>query len=201
MDGLRSWIAGQIRIDQWDLDLPVNVPTVIESSNVTKRYAANSAIELPIQNLSLTRAANSIEGAATFTNIIVYRFSGAAAKEQLPLKAVTEIINYLSQEAIREPQSIWANIRKIDVAGIDEPVSLARTDGEDGDWLLVGRLELNISFLSLAGIPDVLQPPVDDSGTPFNQLELAVYRALSPVTPDDDTTYIEDTRLTFDPTP
>lgn len=195
--GTRAWLESQTRIDAWDLDLPANVPTVLEVGTppVKKRYAANSAIELPVERLKLQRVGNQIEGTGEFGYVILYRFSGKASKEQLPVKAVENSVNYLLQEAIAYPQDLWEGIRAMST-NVDAPVTIARTDGEDKDWLIIARLEFDIRFASIAEPDEVLQPPLPpEPPTQLNQLAIAVNRSLSPVTPDDPATYTEDTRI------
>lgn len=203
--GIRSWLQSKTRIDVWDLDLPSNLPTVIEVGNppTKTRYAANSAIELPVRKLRFKRVGSQVEAIGEFGYVILYRFSGKASKEQLPVKAIENLVNWLLQEAIAYPQDLWEGVRSLEIS-IDEPVSLARTEGEDKDWLVVARIEFEARFVSIADPSPALQPvqPVQpEIQTEINQLAIAVNRSLSPVRPDDAATYTEDTRITLTPNP
>lgn len=198
--GLRNWLESKTRIDAWDLDLPANVPTVLEvgSPPAKKRYAANAAIELPVSKLRLRRLGNQVEGEGRFSYAILYRFSGKASKEQLPVKAAENLTNYLLQEAVAYPQDLWDGIRGLE-ANSPDPITLARTEGEDKDWLIVARLEFDIRFRSNALPDEVLQPPTPEPPSPPLTLAIAVNRSLHPVEPSEPTTYTEDTRIIVTP--
>lgn len=193
--GLRAWISSRTRIDAWDLDVPSNVPTVLDTGAVRRRYPANCAMELPITNLLLQKSANQVEGQALFTYLILFRFSGKAAKEQLPTGDVENLVNWLGQEAVYWPGEIWAGVRQL-TAQADEPVVLARVEGEDSDWLLIARLEFEIRFISQAVAPEVVQPPpLADPGITLNRVNINVNRSDIPVTPSVPETYTLDRQL------
>lgn len=193
---IRTWLESQVRIDAWDLDVPANLPTVIKGD----RYPANSAIEAPVQDLAFRNRGEWVEGSGLFIYGIVYRFSGRAAKEQLPIAAVEALVNYLLEQAVyayAELDGCSGAIKRIEVPPIEAPVTVARVEGEDSDWLLIARLEFQITFRSYAAADFAeLQPTLPpDAAIVLRELTIVVNRAYSPVTPDDDATYTEDARL------
>lgn len=201
-DGLRAWLGGMVRIDVWDLDVPRNVPTVIGGV----RYPANSAVEIPIKDFGLRQSEGYTEGEGKFTYGLLYRFSGKAAKHQLPVSSVENLICFLSEYAIANPAALWDGILHLEVDNVASPVSINRVEGEDQDWLIVGRLEMKIKFIASAtdleagqftGF-DVLQPAVLTEPIPpieINQIRTGLYRALFPLNPDDPATYIKDQEI------
>jgi hypothetical protein len=202
--GIRAWLESQVRIDAWDLDVPANLPTVIEGD----RFPANSAVEAPVQDLTLRNRGDWVEASGLFVYGIVYRFSGKAAKEQLPVAAVEALVNFLLEQAVYaygELDGCSGIIKRVEVPPIEAPVTLARVEGEDSDWLVIARLEFIITFRSRASADfDELQPTLPpDAAIVLQRLSIAVNRAYSPVTPDVPATYTEDTRITLQapPTP
>jgi hypothetical protein len=199
--GLRHWLSSQTRVDIWDLDLPANVPTVVESGTppLKKRYPANSAVEMPVSDLKMAREGFQVEAAGKFTYLILYRFSGKASKEQLPIKAVETLIESLIGQAILYPQDVWEGVRSLS-ADISEPVTLGRMEGEDGDWLIIARIELQIRFVSIPEVGSTLQPPILDVDMPIpvQQLKLGIYRSLHPVQPDAPATHTQDAEIDLD---
>lgn len=189
--GIRAWLESIVRIDAWDLDTPKNVPTVLQG----KRYPANCAIDLPVKSLKLRQSnMGQLQGSGHFIYILLYRFSGKASKMQLPVGSVESLVNYLLERAVAYPQEIYEDIIKLEVQSIADPVSLARVEGEDQDWLIVARLELEIAFLSDAESDFTNLQPVgpDDAPIEVTQINLGLNRATFPATPDDPTTYIFD---------
>lgn len=188
--GLRAWLLLRARIDAWDLDAPKNLPTVLGG----QRYPSNIGIELPVEDLRLRRSREEVEASGRFSFLLVFRFSGKAAKEQLPMGSCEALQNWLTQEAVRSPQAIWEGIRSLE-AYADSPVSLARVAGEDSDWLIVLRLDFLADFYSRA-TPDEfggLQPGLPQiDPTELKQIAIAVNRALHPVTPALPETYTQD---------
>lgn len=189
--GIRTWLESIVRIDAWDLDTPKNVPTVLDG----KRYPANCAIDLPVKSLRLRQSnLGQLEGAGRFIYILLYRFSGKASKMQLPVGSVESLVNYLLERAVAYPQEIYEDIIKLDIASIADPVSIARVEGEDQDWLIVARLELDITFLSDAESDFANLQPATPEGDPFTvtQINLGLNRATYPVKPSDPDTFTFD---------
>lgn len=188
-----------VRVDVWDLDVPRNVPTVVAGV----RYPANAAVEIPIKDFGLMRAEGYTEGEGRFTYGLLYRFSGKAAKHQLPVSSVENLICFLSEYAIANPAALWDGILHLEVDNVANPVSINRVEGEDQDWLIVGRLEMKIKFVadSMSGDGqyfDVLQPAVLTEPTPpiaITEIRTGLFRATFPVKPGDPSTYIKDQEL------
>lgn len=200
-EGIRTWLNSMVRIDVWDLDAPRNVPTVINGT----RYPANCAVEIPVKDLSLKREAGYTEADGRFTYGLMYRFSGKAAKHQLPVSAVENLIMFLSEYAIVNPSVLWEDILGLEVENVSSPVGINRVEGEDQDWLIIGRLEMRIKFVAnavnLPGGFDNLQSPVltqPPAPLVINQIQTGLYRAKFPVNPDDPTTYVKDQTIKLD---
>jgi hypothetical protein len=197
--GIRAWLEREIRIDAWDLDAPANLPMVVDGV----RYPANSAIEVPVQDLSFYQASGTVYGRGKFIYLFIYRFAGAAAKEQLPVSEVESLINYLCEQAVLYPQELWERIKLLEIQPIEQPVILARVEGEDSDWLLVGRLEMEIEFRSDAAddFGDLQPATPPDKDIVLKQLAIAVNRSYSPVTTDVPASYTQDAVITLLPNP
>lgn len=194
--GIRSWLSALVRIDVWDLDLPANVPTVIGG----KRYPANTAVELPVEDFSLRRTNGYLEASGKFCYAILYRFAGKAAKEQLPVKAVESLVGYLCERAVVDRSEIWEDILDLEVSQVPDPVKLARVEGEDGDWLIIARLEFNIDFISNAAADfDNLQPPTTEPDpVPITRITIGLNRSEVPqVKPSDPSTFVFDRLITI----
>lgn len=190
--GIRAWIGSITRIDAWDLDTPKNVPTVLSGV----RYPANCAIEMPVKSFGLRRVNGTTEADGRFNYTLLYRFSGKASKHQLPMPSVENLVNYLAERAVREPQLLWEDILELDVDEIADPVNLARIEGEDGDWLIVAQLEMQIRFISYATAADSsnLQPVAPSVEPPaISQIRIGLNRSWLPeVEPDDPASYTRD---------
>jgi hypothetical protein len=192
-NNLRSWIEQYISIQSWDLDVPANVPRVINDNGTDRRFPANCAIELPIRELTITRAEDQVEGEALFQYLILYRFNGRAAKKQLPMGNVELIVNFLCERAAFVPGEIWEDVISIETETVNEAVSLGRVEGEDGDWLLIAKPEFRIRFVSRAqddlATDGTLQPATGliDAPVTLSSLSIAVNASDKPVTTLPDT--------------
>jgi hypothetical protein len=157
---LKTWLESWIRIDDWDLDVPSNVPVEL----MGRRFPAMTAVAMPLEDLTLFREDSTLVMAtARFPYHLIYRFNGTASRHQLPSDEVELIINFLSERASRYPQDISPDISRIEVDRLADPCAIGRVLGEDGDWLILGKLELKISFISeaekdLESILNILQP-------------------------------------------
>lgn len=142
---LKAWLESWIRIDAWDLDVPANIPIELNG----RRYPAMTAVALPLQDLTLYREDSTLVMAtARFAYDFIYRFNGSASRHQLPSDEVELIVNFLAERAARYPQEISTDISSIEVDRLADPCAIGRVLGEDGDWLILGKLELKISFIS-----------------------------------------------------
>ncbi|MBE9178676.1 hypothetical protein IQ268_08900 [Oculatella sp. LEGE 06141] len=191
--GIRSWIESTVRVDAWDLDVPANVPTIINE----QRYPSNCAVELPIKDFGVRKANGYLEASGRFMYGILYRYTARAAKEQLPVKLVENLIHYLAEQAVAYPQTLFDDIVTLDIDSIANPVSIARIEGEDKDWLLIGRIELNIEFVSNAEADFGSLQPGTDSEEPFTptSIQVGLNRSYYPVNPIDPGSYTLDRLL------
>lgn len=180
--GIRGWLEAQTRIDAWDLDIPANVPTVISGT----RYPANCAVEMPIKDLSIEWKNSYCEASGRFNYLLLYRFSGKAAKHQLPVQSAEILVGYLCERAARGPCDIWEDILRLQVIQVADPVTIARVEGEDKDWLIICQIEFEITFLSnaeLDGLDGVLSPLPSTSPTPpIVEVRAGLNRSYTPVT-------------------
>lgn len=212
-NNLKTWLESWIRIDAWDLDVPSNVPIEL----MGRRFPAMTAVALPLQDLTLFREDSTLVMAeARFPYDLIYRFNASAARHQLPSDEVELIINFLSERAARYPQDISPDISRIEVDRLADPCAIGRVLGEDGDWLILGRLELKIAFISdaekdLASVLNILQPKPSEihdasqDGTPgakpgdpirVDAIRLGFNRSITPsVNPSDPTTFTLDQLL------
>jgi hypothetical protein len=208
-EGLRVWLNRQTRIDVWDIDVPRNVPTVIDGV----RYPANTAIEMPVKDFGLTRRESYVEGEGRFVYGLLYRFSHKAAKHQLPVSSVENLVNYLCEYAISNPDDIYEDILGIAVDNVANPVAIARVEGEDQDWLIIGRVELSITFVSSARILmdgddtplangfGTLQPPgriPEPTTVNIHEIRTGLFRSRLPVTPGDPSSFVKDQDIVLD---
>lgn len=195
-NSLKTWIEGYINIQSWDLDVPPNVPRVLDvtvpgnpPTIEKKRFPANCAIALPILDFKSYRANEQPHGQATFSFAILFRFNTKnVAKHQLPLAKVELIVNFLAERACLYPKEIDQDISSIETDSINEAVSIGRVSGEDGDWLLIAKPEFTIEFISRAQedfeAEACLQPALGaiDPPVAFTGLDLRVNRSDYPVT-------------------
>lgn len=200
---IKTWLESWIRIDSWDLDVPANVPIEL----MGRRYPAMTAVVLPLQDLSLYREDSTLVMAtARFPYDFIYRFNGSASRHQLPSDEVELIINFLSERAARYPQEISTAISSIEIDRLAEPCAIGRVLGEDGDWLILGKLELKISFISdaqadLESFLSILQPrpsEINPAGDPvlIDTIRLGFNRSKAPsVKPSDPSTFVLDQLL------
>ena len=211
---LKKWLESWIRIDAWDLDVPANIPIEVNG----RRFPAMTAVALPLQDLTLYREDSTLVMAtARFAYDFIYRFNGSAPRYQLPSDEVELIINFLAERAARYPQDISTDISSIEVDRLADPCAIGRVLGEDGDWLILGKLELKISFISdaqkdLESILNILQlkpseihdasqsglPPGTKPGNPItiDTIRVGFNRSKAPsVNPSDPSTFILDQLL------
>lgn len=198
-DGLRDWLNQQVRIDAWDLDVPRNVPRVIDGV----KYPANTAVEMPVRDFSLIRQDNYVQANGRFVYALLYRFSGKAAKHQLPISSVENLINYLSEYAVNNPRALEDTVIDVQVS-TSAPVTVARVEGEDRDWLVIGRLEMAIQWVSSAidfsGFGNLQPGSLTEPDEPLliNEIRMGLFRAQFPVNPNDPDTYVKDRDLALD---
>lgn len=202
-NSLKTWIERYINIQSWDLDVPPNIPRVLDvtvqppagsppgtqPTIEQKRFPSNCAIALPILDFKSYRANEQPHGQATFSFAILFRFNTKnVAKHQLPLAKVELIVNFLAERACLYPKEIDRDISSIETDSINEAVSIGRVSGEDGDWLLIAKPEFTIEFISRAQedfeAEACLQPAKGaiDSPVTFTGLNLRVNRSDQPVT-------------------
>ena len=201
-NGIRTWLNQMVRIDAWDLDVPRNVPRVIDGA----KYPANTAVEMPVKDFSLIRQDNYVQANGRFVYALLYRFSGKAAKHQLPMSAVENLVNFLSEYAVNNPRLLGDTVLDLQV-NVANPVAIARVEGEDKDWLIIGRLEMAIQWVSNAidfdaetGFgnlqPDSLTEP--ESPLTISEIRMGLFRAQFPVNPNDPDTFVKDQDLSLD---
>jgi hypothetical protein len=202
-NSLKTWIEGYINIQSWDLDVPPNIPRVLDVSVPPpagsppgtpatiekKRFPSNCAIAMPILDFKSYRKDDQPHGQATFSFGLLFRFNTQnVAKHQLPLDKVELIVNFLAERACLFPKEISPDISNIETDSINEAVSIGRVSGEDGDWLLVAKPEFTIDFISRAQedfeAEACLQPALGAIDPPitFTGLNLRVNRSDHPVT-------------------
>lgn len=197
-EGIRAWLSDMVRIDAWDLDVPRNVPRVIDGV----KFPANTAVEMPIKDFSLIRQDNYVQANGRFVYALLYRFSGKAAKHQLPMSSVENLIHFLSEYAVNNPRALADSVMDLQVSTAN-PVAIARVEGEDKDWLVIGRLEMEIRWISDAiefagsglqpGSLTALPNPIT-----INEIRMGLFRAHFPVNPNDPDTFVKDQELSLD---
>lgn len=204
----KTWLERWINIQAWDLDVPGNIPRVLDVSvpppagsppntqpTIEKRrFPSNCAIELPIRDYRAFAEEGQPQGIATFSYLLMFRFNTKSiAKHQLPMGKVELIVNYLADRAALNPGEISLDISNIETDQINEAVSVGKTQGEDGDWLLIAKPEFTVSFKSNAQADfeaeQCLQPAygIIDRPVTFTGLTIAVNRSDYPVTTEPDT--------------
>ena len=197
---LRAWLDSWVRIQvvnglkNWDLDVPPPIPVVYDA----QRYPANSAVEMPIENFTTSVSSVGTTHQGLFAYIVVWRFGQEAAKDQLPIDQVENLLVILADQAVQSSRAIDPAIQNIEIADTRYPIKLGRVDGENGDWLVSMELAMQITWTAgqLEGCIDfgVLQPEVC-LAEPIQPAQLAIglNRSLVPVvTPDEVATWVKD---------
>ncbi|ANV88492.1 hypothetical protein [Picosynechococcus sp. PCC 7117] len=189
---LRAFISSKVLIHAWDLDYPDVLYTVIDD----QEYPANTAIELPVQNIFHVKdGRNSIKTSARFTYRIAYIFPEVMPFNDLPWRSLEGIVSTIHIKALLEPPG---GIELILPAEIEDSLSVARSDDMSGDWLIYLNFGFDVTFRTTE-LPDVgdLQPPdISDFGT-LQQLQIQVNRAKPEFSRLDNTTFNEDTVITI----
>ena len=191
---IRAWLDGYLHIQEWDLDTPSNSPRVIDG----KRYPANSAIEMPMENLSVELAAGRTLARAILPYVIVWRFRGQASQDQLPVKQVESMLAFLAFDLVTNYRNVSDLIESAAIQNSETPIRIGRTDGEDADWLVALYMEMRLTFvLEFNGIDTILAPPVAPyDGFTVQSIGLNVNRSLAATAdPNDPDDYVLDETL------
>lgn len=191
---IKEFITTRINIVSWDLDEP-DVLTYEVGGN---HYPANTAKQLPIQNLTYNKETfNRVVAKAIFPYVITYRFYSELSFVQLPISSLANVLSLVQILALIQTPD--PDITLFEVVEIEDSITVRRAEDTSNDWLV----ELNFAFsaeFSITEYPNVsdIQPPdfYDiENPPPLNELKVRINRAKSKFKPTDTNSYIEDSEF------
>jgi hypothetical protein len=197
---LKSFIDGRVSVYQWDLDYPDTYYYNVLGAN----YPANTAIELPVQNLvHIKDGKNGIQTTARFPYRITYIFPSEMAYTDIPWASLEGMLSWLHiLSLLQGPDAL---VEKMEPADLEDSISIARSDEQEGDWLVYLNFAFDITFRTTE-FPDLgdLQPPgfyPIDSPPPVEELKVKVNRAKPKFSRQEQTSYTQDTEININSSP
>lgn len=191
---IREFLTVRVAIYQWDLDYPDTYYFEVNNQS----YPANTAIELPVQNVvHIREGQNLIKTQARFPYTLTYLFPGQMAFHELPLSAFEGMLSTIHIYSLL--QSPDPDITFFQPAEIEDSINVVRTEDQNSDWLIYLNFAFDATFRTTE-LPDIsdLQPPgyFDTDNPPsLQELQIRVNRAKPNFKPVDNSTYIEDSTI------
>lgn len=106
--GFRSDISQFIRIDEWDLDVPRNLPRQINGV----WYPASSAVMNPIQNVTVIKESTfQPVGQADISSFVCWRFAGKSSINALPIAEFENLWEFYTYRIVTYPGSIHSSVK------------------------------------------------------------------------------------------
>jgi hypothetical protein len=194
---IRQFVDQQIRIDEWDADKPATL--YAPGSTPTAPLISSTATEYPAQRLSYARVdSNAVLGSALLPYTITYRYSSRYRVHELPVSAWEAIAEALQVSALQLLPG-RGGIRDVAFSGEDYPVRFGRDGTDQADWLATIRIEFGIDFaVTEVGSPDGYEGEETEGQTWDKTIACSIYRAESPVTPDDPETFVLDSEFSLE---
>lgn len=195
---IREFVDARVSVYSWDLDYPDIYYYNVSGAN----YPANTAIELPVQNIVHSKEGKSgIITSGRFPYRITYIFPSQMPFADLPWKALEGMLSWLHiLSLIQGPDAL---VESMGPAELEDSITIARTDEQEGDWLVYLNFAFDITFRTTE-FPDIsdLQPPgffPTDNPPPVDQVTVKVNRAKPRFSRQDVGSYIEDTEIIIQP--
>lgn len=191
---VKEFISIRVRIDKWNLEVPDDL-----YSPTSNNYApGNTAVALPIQNLTHIREGNSgIQTSVRLPYSIRYRFPFDLDYHSLPFAGLEGVLSTIHTLSLL--QSPDDNIKSFQPAEIEDSITVGNIAQQDGDYIVSLNFAFDVVF-NTTEFPDIsdIQPPdyySIDNPPPLSEITIRINRANSNFIKSDNSTYVEDSTI------
>lgn len=197
-EAIRAFVDANIPIYRWDMD----VPDVLYYNRGGFNIFANTAIELPLQELvSVREGNNGVVASVRFPYRVTWIFNGDQPINSLPFKSVEAVVANIQVLAlISRPSPDFTQFTPY-----QEPdtVTISNTEDESKDWLLSANFSFDATFrvTTLADTSDLTSPGYFDLGDEpvVNDISIKVHKAEQGFDRTNNTTFKLDNTINIEP--